>query len=213
MEFSSTAKQTLTEEQFLFLNQIQQEYVIGMQALNSLETTKTLTVYGGAMIERDSQTFHQVKEICIELGKNGWAIVTGGGPGVMTAALDGAKEGGSKAIAFGINIPGEPPAPNSDVYLSFTNFSVRKYLLRQSDAFIFAPGGVGTLDEMMELVTLMTTGKYPLKPIFLLDSKFWEGYLEWFAKILLNERNVIRPTVMNLFQLFDTPQDILSKLT
>lgn len=199
--------QTLSEEQYNLLKIIQQEYEMGMLALNSLGA-HTLTVYGGSRVEATDKAYHGIEKIAELLGKRGWGIVSGGGPGIMTAALDGAKAGKGKAYAFCINIPGEPPAPNPDLSLVFSQFSVRKYLLRQSDAFVFAPGGLGTLDELMELLTLMKTNKYPIKPIFLYDSKFWAGYMKWFKEILLMERKVVAKDFMKLFTIVDTPQEV-----
>lgn len=203
--------QTLTEDQFNLLKVIQTEYKMGMLALNSLGA-HTLTVYGGSMVQKTDLAYHNVLKISELLSKKGWGIASGGGPGIMTAALDGAKKGGSKAIAFCIDIPGESPAPNRDVSLVFTQFSVRKYILRQSDAFVFAPGGLGTLDELMELLTLIKTNKYPQKPLFLLDSKFWSGYMKWFEEILLNERKVVAQDFLKLFILIDKPEDIIKHI-
>ncbi len=203
--------QTLSEEQFNLLKIINQEYEMGMLALNSLGS-HTLTVYGGSRVKSTDKAYNGIEKIAELLGKKDWGIVSGGGPGIMTAALDGAKEGNGKAYAFCINIPGEPPAPNPDVSLVFSQFSVRKYLLRQSDAFVFAPGGLGTLDELMELLTLMKTDKYPVKPIFLYDSKFWAGYMKWFKEILLMERGVVAKDFMKLFKIVDTPEEVVNCL-
>ncbi len=203
--------QTLSEDQFNLLKVIKKEYEMGMLALNSLGS-HTLTVYGGAMVQETDDAYHLVSKATELLSKKGWGIISGGGPGIMSAALEGAKEGRGKAIAFCIDIPGEPPAPNIDVSLVFTQFSARKYLLRQSDAFIFAPGGFGTLDELMELLTLMKTNKYPIKPVFLLDSKFWNGYMKWFEEILFNERKVVSEDFLKLFKVVDKPQDIVDHI-
>jgi uncharacterized protein (TIGR00730 family) len=200
--------QTLTEDQFNLLKVIKNEYEQGMLALNSLGA-HTLTVYGGSMVQPTDMAYEKVMEITEILARKGWGIASGGGPGIMTAALDGAQKGGGKAIAFCIDIPGEPPAPNIDISLVFSQFSVRKYILRQSDAFIFAPGGLGTLDELMELLTLIKTNKYPSKPVFLLDSRFWAGYMKWFEEILYNERKVIAQDFLKLFTLVDEPNQIL----
>ena len=203
--------QTLSEEQYNLLKVIQEEYKKGMIALNSLGI-HTLTVYGGARVQSSDKAYHGVEKIAELLAEKDWGIISGGGPGIMTAALDGAKKGDGKAYAFRINIAGEPPASAPDLGITFTQFSVRKYLLRQSDAFVFAPGGLGTLDELMELLTLMKTDKYPQKPIFLYDAKFWAGYMKWFKEILLMERGTVGEDFLKLFQIVDTPEEVVASL-
>jgi uncharacterized protein (TIGR00730 family) len=201
--------QTLSEEQFNLLKVINNEYQVGMKILNSLGA-HTLTVYGGARVQKNDLAYQGIETVTEYFAREGWGVISGGGPGIMTAALDGAKQGNGKGYAFCIDIPGEPPATSPELSVVFTQFSVRKYLLRQSDFFIFAPGGLGTLDELMELLTLMKTNKYPLKPIFLYDTTFWSGYMTWFKDILLEERNVIAEDFMQLFNLVDTPQEIIN---
>ena len=203
--------QTLSEEQFNLLTIVHNEYETGLLALNSLGPN-TLTVYGGSRITKESQDFIDIQLICKMLAERKWGIASGGGPGVMTAALNGTKEGGGKTMAFCINIPGEPSFENPDVKIIFTQFSIRKYILRQSDAFIFAPGGIGTLDEMMELLTLIQTNKYQKKPIFLYNSKFWSGYIDWMKNILIEKYELVPNEFLNLFYLVDSPNEIMSKL-
>jgi hypothetical protein len=204
--------QTLTEDQHNLLNTIRKEYKMGMLALNSLGSF-TFTFYGGHMVTEENPAYKLVEAVAIELAKRNWGIVSGGGPGIMSAALEGAKTAGGKAIAFNINIEDEEViSHHRDVSLMFTQFSVRKYMLRQSDAFAFAPGGFGTLDELMELTTLINTGKYPRKPIYLLDSTFWSGNLSWFKEILLNERRVVDPNFMDMFTLVDSANEVISHL-
>jgi uncharacterized protein (TIGR00730 family) len=204
--------QTLSEEQFLFLNVLTREYREGMLLLNSLEARHTVTFYGGHMVDEASAAYVCVYNTAKLLGEKGWASVSGGGPGIMAASLAGAKAGGADSIAFKIDIKGEVQVSNADVEYMFSNFSPRKYLLRQSDVFVFAPGGVGTLDEMMELITLMSTEKYPLKPIFLIDSEFWTGYLAWIEKMILNDRRLIKDTVLSMFTLVDTAEEVITQL-
>ena len=199
--------QTLDESQYNLLQTINREYEQGFLALNSLGRY-TVTFYGGSLVTPEQKAYNGVVEISTMFAQQGWGVVSGGGPGIMEAALKGAKTGGGQAIAFKIDIPGEPITIQSDVVLTFTQFSVRKYLLRQSDVFIFSPGGLGTLDELMELLTLMKTHKFPIKPVFLYDSTFWHGYVEWFKDILVKERGVVGADFINLFKVVDSVQEI-----
>jgi uncharacterized protein (TIGR00730 family) len=200
--------QTLSEAQYVQLQIIENEYKTGMLALNSLGA-QTVTFYGGSLIQMSDLDYIAIKEIAAYFGSKGWGVVSGGGPGIMSAALDGAKMGGGEAIGFCIDIPGEPQNQSSSLSLVFTQFSVRKYLLRQSDVFIFAPGGIGTLDELMEVLTLIKTGKFPLKPIFLYNSVFWKGYLDWFKQVLMTERKVVAADLLDLFHLVDSKEEAI----
>jgi uncharacterized protein (TIGR00730 family) len=203
---------SLSEEQFRTLNEIYEEYQKGMLALNSLPS-KTVTFYGGAKIGIDSSVYENTKTLAMEFAKRGWGVVSGGGPGVMAASLEGASLGGGKAVSFRIQLSDEQPAfKTPDVDILFHHFVARKYVLRQSDVLIYCPGGLGTLDELMENLTLIKTKKYPVKPLFLLDSKFWEGYVDWFDKILLTERKVVTPESLDLFKLVDSPQEVIQQL-
>jgi uncharacterized protein (TIGR00730 family) len=203
--------QSLTEDQFNLIQTIKREYEIGMLAINSL-SRHTATVYGGSLIKSNDKDYKAIENISQLLSEKNWSIVSGGGPGVMSAALSGAKLGKGQAIALCIDIPGEPPFSHPDLTITFSQFSVRKYLLRQSDIFIFAPGGVGTLDELMEVLTLIKTHKHPVKQIFLYDSKFWQGYISWLENTLIAERKVISGNFMGLFHLVDTPAEIMKIL-
>jgi uncharacterized protein (TIGR00730 family) len=204
--------QTLSQEQFFLINSIQEEMHKGMLALNSLPKY-TVTFYGGARIERNSSTYNQAKALAKKFAQIGWGIVSGGGPGIMAASLEGAREGGGKAVAFRIKIAGEDPIiTDPDVDIVFDHFVPRKYALRQSDVLVYAPGGLGTLDELMENLTLMKTNKYPKKPIFLLDKDFWSGYTQWFEKILLEERGTVGADFKNLFKVVDTPEEVMGEM-
>jgi len=204
--------QTLSEFQHLLLNEIYDEFKIGLLALNSLPA-HTVTFYGGAKVKTGSETYQTTKNIAKIFAQKNWGIISGGGPGIMAASLEGAKEGGGQAIAFRIKLKDEEPIlKNPDVDILFNHFSARKFVLRQSDAFIYSPGGFGTLDELMENLTLMKTGKYPQKPVFLLDSSFWNGYIDWFKKILLEERQVLGEDGLDLFKIVDTAEEIMDYL-
>jgi uncharacterized protein (TIGR00730 family) len=203
--------QTLNESQMLLLEEISKEYKAGFVALNCLPS-KTVTFYGGSRIKTKSETYLQTKNLARDFAKKGWGIVSGGGPGIMTASLEGAKIENGKSAGFRIDLYNEKPVILGDLDLLFKHFSVRKYMLRQSDVFVFAPGGIGTLDELMENLTLIATSKHPLKPIFLLDSKFWKGYFDWFKQILLTERQTIGEDFFSSIKIVDTTQDVMKNL-
>lgn len=207
----SNFQETLNEAQLFLLDEINEEYKRGFSALNQLPS-KTVTFYGGGKIKSENQAYKLTTKIATEFAKLGWGIVSGGGPGIMTACLEGAKLGGGKSISFRIDIKGEAPLITPDVDLLFKHFSVRKYLLRQSDVLIYCPGGFGTLDELMENLTLMVTHKHSKNPIYLVDSTFWKGYVDWFKNILFDQRGAVGSDFDTFFKVVDSSQEILLDL-
>jgi uncharacterized protein (TIGR00730 family) len=202
--------ETIHEDQFILINQLKAEYEQGMLALNGLGD-KTVTFYGGSRVEENSDTYRHIEALGKGFGERNWGVVTGGGPGIMSAALEGVKKGGGKAISFMINIAGEPPFNNPDISICFDHFSARKYCLRQSDVFIYAPGGIGTLDELMENVTLINTGKTSPRPIFLFNSKFWKPYTDWFETLVYKEK-LANEQFLTLFKVVDTAEEVFKIL-
>jgi uncharacterized protein (TIGR00730 family) len=202
---------TLNEEQLSYIEEINYEYSQGFVALNGLPR-ETVTFYGGGKVLPEDTAYIQTKELASEFARRGWGVVSGGGPGIMAASLEGAQQAGGKAIAFRISISGEPPSVEADVDVLFKHFSPRKYLLRQSDVFVYCPGGFGTLDELMENLTLIVTGKHPAKPIYLLDRKFWGDYIEWFEKMLFEERKTVSQGYDKLFKIVDTKEELIADL-
>ncbi len=207
----STIFQTLSEEQFQIIDEMVEEQKMAMLAGNSLPES-TVTFYGGAMISKEDKDYLFVKNLAKEFAARGWGVVSGGGPGIMEASLLGAKEAGGTTVAYRIDIKNEKPTVLADIDILFKHFSIRKRALRQSDALVYAPGGFGTLDELMENLTLIKTHKYPEKPIFLLNRQFWSGYIQWFEKILIAERKVVSQDATKLFKMVDTVGEVIESL-
>ncbi len=202
--------QTLSEEQHHLLKVIEEEYKKGMLILNSID--KSVSIYGGGKIPVGSYDYEMVKKIGAFFAKNGWYVITGGGPGAMTAALEGAKEVGGKTAAFRINLGDEPQIIPPDFDLLCTQFSTRKYLLRQSDVFVVIPGGWGTLDEMIELLNLIKTDKYPQKHVFLYNKKFWKGFVDWIEETVYKEYGLVTEKSLSNYQLVDSVEEIAEAL-
>jgi len=205
------AHQTFSEEQFSTIKDIENQYKKAMLALNSI-SDPLLTIYGGARVSRGSQVYDTVFKLAKMLGQKGWAVASGGGPGVMEAALKGVQSGGGQSIGFKIDINSEIQESKNDIDIQFTQFAPRKYALRQADAFVFAPGGAGTLDELFELFTLNKTEKFAEKPVFFLDRTFWHGMIEWVVKTVYEERELISPESLSFFKVVDDPEEIMTAL-
>jgi len=144
------------------------------------------------------------------LSDAGFTVITGGGPGIMEAGNRGAHEGASPSVGLNINLPREQ-LPNlfQDVSLRFRHFFSRKVMfVKYASAYVVMPGGFGTLDEFIEILTLIQTGKSRRIPIVLVGTEFWSGLIDWFTSTLL-ARGTIREQDLKLFTMTDDPQAVL----
>lgn len=176
-------------------------------------TDRAISIFGSARLI-DSHDYCQLAhDVAHELSKMGFAIITGGGPGIMRAANKGAFEAGGKSIGVNITLPHEQRV-NAFVTatLQCRYFFVRKVLLvRYSEAYIIFPGGFGTLDEFFELITLLQTGKMIERPVILVGSSFWSGMIEWCRNHLLTEK-MINESELTRIKIVDTAEEVTSLL-
>jgi uncharacterized protein (TIGR00730 family) len=201
---------SLTEDQFNELSEIHYEYEQAM-LLNSSQNKK-VTIYGGAKLDHDSETYEQIQRLGKEFGLRGWSVVTGGGPGAMSAGLLGVKEGKGQGIGYRLRLKNEPPLVHGDIDFLFEHFPPRKYALRQSDAYIYCPGSVGTLDELMENLDLMKTQKLPIRPIYLYNSKFWTGLINWLEDVVVDRWQLGEESLKTYYKIVDFPDQIITDL-
>jgi len=145
----------------------------------------SVAIFGSARIRPDNPYYIAARETARLLSELGIAVITGGGPGIMQAANEGAKAGrGGRSVGLSIRLPVEETAnPHLDVQVQFDHFASRKVAFcRHSKAFLFFPGGFGTLDELGEVLTLIQCGKSPYAPVLLYDKTFWQGMLDWMQE-------------------------------
>jgi uncharacterized protein (TIGR00730 family) len=163
------------------------EFVTGCRAL--YDVGLAVTVFGSARFKEDHRYYRLARELGRALAGRGYAVVTGGGPGIMEAANRGAREGGGLSIGCNIILPHEQkPNPYLDRTVNFDYFFVRKVMLvKYSEAFVLMPGGYGTLDEIFETVTLVQTGKIRHFPIVAMGRDYWHGMLEFIAETMFRE--------------------------
>ncbi|MEO1890229.1 MAG: TIGR00730 family Rossman fold protein [Candidatus Thioglobus sp.] len=168
-----------------------------------------ITIFGSARIAQDDPLAKKAYQLGRSLSDAGFNVLTGAGPGIMQAANHGAFEGKSKSIGLNIKLPKEQaPNPYLDECLLFKHFFTRKVMLiKHADACVFFPGGFGTADELMEILTLVQTRKGKQIKILLFDSAFWTPLMNWF-KILENNQ-YINPTDLESFELVDSVEQIL----
>ena len=198
----------MAKEESWRMFRIMGELVEGFDSLSGIEPA--VTIYGSARVMPDDELYEETREIARRLGDNGFSIITGGGPGVMEAANRGAMEAGVTSVGLNIELP-EEQAPNTYTTkaITFHHFFVRKVMLvKYAIAFIIMPGGMGTLDEVTEVLTLMQTFKIKPFPVILYDSRFWNGFLEWLRGVML-VRGYVSEEDFNLLRICDEPDCVI----
>jgi uncharacterized protein (TIGR00730 family) len=190
---------------------IMSEFVEATERLASIRPA--VSIFGSARVPKDSPVYHLTERIARLLSDAGFAVISGGGPGVMEAANKGAYEGKSPSIGLNIQLPMEQKAnPYQDISQSFRHFFARKYMfVRFATAYVVMPGGFGTLDELLEALTLIQTNKTPRIPLILVGSDFWEGLLDWFKARLVKD-GMINPEDMDLITVIDDPECVAASI-
>jgi uncharacterized protein (TIGR00730 family) len=191
---------------------IQAEFVEGFGLL--AELGPAVTIFGSARIGRETREYGTAQSIARGLVKSGYAVITGGGPGIMEAANKGAVEAGGVSVGLGIELPHEQGLNEYvDIGIEFRYFFVRKTVfIKYSQAFVVLPGGFGTMDELFEAVTLVATGKITRFPIVLVGSSYWAGLVAWLRGTVQAEGN-ISAADLELIQVADTPEEVLEIIT
>ena len=166
------------------------EFIEGFDSLAGLD--KAVTIFGSARIPADHPQYRAAEETAYRLARRRFAIITGGGPGIMEAGNKGARRGGARSIGCNIELPYEQrPNRYVDTLISFRYFLVRRTMfIKYSSAFLIFPGGFGTLDEMFEALTLIQTGKIYHFPVVLFGREYWQGLLDWLAGPMLAEGKI-----------------------
>jgi uncharacterized protein (TIGR00730 family) len=179
------------------------EYVHGFDHL--AEVGAAVSVFGSARTSADDPMYQSARDLAGKLARAGFAIITGGGPGIMEAANRGAREAGGLSIGCNIELPREQGInPYVDVAVNFRYFFCRKTMfVKYAEAFVLFPGGFGTLDEMFEALTLIQTRKVQRFPVVLFGSAFWKGLVDWMRERILGEAKIDRDD-LNLLTVTDS---------
>jgi len=184
------------------------EFVEGFDALAQLG--RAITVFGSARVQEGSVAYDKAREIGKLLAKEGYAVITGGGPGVMEAANRGCQEGGGLSVGCNIELPQEQGLnAYVDLGVEFRYFFARKTMfVKYADGFVIMPGGFGTMDELFEALTLIQTGKIEHFPVVLVGTEFFGGFVDWIRATLLAE-GMIAPGDIDLIQVTDDPEEVI----
>jgi uncharacterized protein (TIGR00730 family) len=190
---------------------IMSEFVSATERLNQIHPA--VTVFGSARTRPGQPYYKLTEEISRLLSDAGFSVISGGGPGIMEAANKGAYYGKSASVGLNIQLPHEQTSNHyQNISQTFQHFFARKVMfVKFASAYVVMPGGFGTLDELMEALTLVQTGKTRRMPIILVGSEFWSGMIEWFRTTLLDEK-VISPEDMDLIQVIDDPKAVVDAI-
>jgi uncharacterized protein (TIGR00730 family) len=185
---------------------IMAEFVDSFETLSRLGPA--VTVFGSARTPRTDPYYRGTEAMARELARQGFAVITGGGPGIMEAANKGAAEGKAPSVGLNIDLPQEQAGNrHASVPLHFRYFFARKVcFVKYSMAFVFLPGGFGTLDEFFELITLVQTGKIPRFPLILVGRRYWRGLFRWMQPTL-EPGGFISPGDLELATLVEDPME------
>jgi uncharacterized protein (TIGR00730 family) len=186
---------------------IGQEFREGFEAVDRIGRP-AVSVFGSARVSEASAVYAQAREVGQLLVEAGFAVVTGGGPGVMEAANRGARDGDGVSVGFNIELPHEQHEnPYLDISVTFRHFYARKTMfVKAAEGFVIFPGGFGTLDELFESLTLIQTGKVLHFPVVLFDRGYWSPLLDWIRERLLAD-GMVSPEDLDLLALTDSTAD------
>jgi uncharacterized protein (TIGR00730 family) len=187
------------------------EFVTATERLQQIQPA--VAIFGSARVTPENPYYQTAEDIARRLSEAGFSVISGGGPGIMEAANKGAYEGASPSVGLNISLPHEQGAnPFQDVSHTFQHFFARKVMfVKMSCAFVMMPGGFGTLDELMEVLTLVQTGKIRRVPVILVNSRFWEGLLGWMRGRLIAD-GMIGAEDPDLIQVIDDPQAVVDAI-
>ncbi|HRP46939.1 MAG TPA: TIGR00730 family Rossman fold protein [Trueperaceae bacterium] len=187
------------------------EFVQGFEEM--ADVGKAVTIFGSARLKSGTEVYEKARQLGTDLVKEGYAVLTGGGPGIMEAGNRGAMDGGGRSMGLNIDLPHEQsPNPYQTDSIQFKYFFVRKVMLvKYSTAFVVFPGGFGTIDELFEALTLIQTHKIKPFPVYLVGVEFWRGLLQWLQGTLVRA-GTISEADLHLFKVVDDVSTIPAEI-
>ena len=183
------------------------EFVDAIETLSKIRNA--VSIFGSARVKPEDAYYKKTEELARLLVQGGFAVITGGGPGIMEAANKGATEAGGQSVGMNIRLPFEQkPNPYANLQIDYKYFFIRKVMfVKYALAYIILPGGYGTMDELFEALTLIQTKRIRSFPLILMGSEYWQGLLNWLKEKMLAEGKILSAD-LELIQIFDEPQDV-----
>ncbi|PKN51168.1 MAG: TIGR00730 family Rossman fold protein [Deltaproteobacteria bacterium HGW-Deltaproteobacteria-13] len=187
---------------------IMAEFVEGIETLSQVQNA--VTIFGSARVKPDDIYYQKTENLARLLVKDGFNVITGGGPGIMEAANKGASEAGGKSVGLNIRLPFEQkPNPYANIHIDYKYFFVRKVMfVKYAVAYVILPGGFGTMDELFEALTLIQTRKIKSFPLILMGREYWSGLIDWLKNTMMQEGK-INPSDLELIQIVDEPEEVV----
>ncbi len=188
------------------------EFVNSFEIMNS--TDPCISIFGSARTKPENRYYQLAVDVARRMTKEGYGVITGGGPGIMEAGNKGASMDGGLSVGLNIDLPFEQshnPYINPEHNLNFRYFFVRKVMfVKYAQAFVVLPGGFGTLDELFEVLTLIQTKKITAVPVILVGVDFWTGMKDWITNVMLEQEGNISPKDLDLIPITDDPEEIMT---
>jgi uncharacterized protein (TIGR00730 family) len=204
-------KDDFTQEDPWRVFRIMSEFVEGFEVLSKVG--KAVSIFGSSRTKPGTKYYKLGEEIAYLLAKEGYAIITGSGPGLMEAANKGARRAKGKSIGLNIQLPTEQkPNKYVDMLLDFRYFFVRKVMfVKYAKAFVILPGGYGTLDECFEAINLVQTSRIEKFPVILFNREYWKGMVDWLKDKVVRE-GCVYGNELNIFTIADTPKEVVAAI-
>ena len=198
---------SLSIEESWRIFRIMAEFVDAIETLSKIRNA--VSIFGSARVKPKDAYYKKTEELARLLVQGGFAVITGGGPGIMEAANKGATEAGGQSVGMNIRLPFEQkPNPYANLQIDYKYFFIRKVMfVKYALAYIILPGGYGTMDELFEALTLIQTKRIRSFPLILMGSEYWQGLLNWLKEKMLAEGKILSAD-LELIQIFDEPQDV-----
>ena len=190
---------------------IMAEFVDAIEVLSDVH--KAVSIFGSARVAPTDIYYQKAEHLSQLLAKNGFSVITGGGPGIMEAANKGAAEAGGQSVGMNIRLPFEQkPNPYANIRIDYKYFFTRKVMfVKYAVAYVIMPGGFGTMDELFEALTLIQTKRIKSFPLIMMGSDYWQGLLDWLKKTMLAEGK-IQPADLELIQIIDDPEEVVKHI-
>jgi len=187
------------------------EFVESIEILSNVDNA--VSIFGSARIKPEDKYYRMAEELSRLLVENGFAVITGGGPGIMEAGNKGAAEAGGKSVGMNIKLPFEQkPNPYANIPLDYKYFFIRKVMfIKYAVAYVIMPGGYGTMDEFFEALTLIQTRRVRSFPVILMGREYWQGLLDWLKGTML-KREMILPYDLDMIQVIDEPEEVVKHI-